>query len=181
MRRLFLGIAVPDGIKINMSLGVGPLQTLYPTWKFVKPENYHVTLSFLGEIDEGVLTTILPTISQIASTTAPFTLNFQELTLAPAPSPRMIWAISENQQFTDLVTTIESSLSTHLTLPDYRRSANPIPHITLARFDPADSQEKIQLPGIYLKFLVTTLHLFESHQTTNGPEYTLLEEFSLSA
>src|SRR5208282_1129398 len=49
MLRLFVGIALPPEVKLSLSL----LCAGVPGAKWVDPGNYHVTLRFIGEVDEG--------------------------------------------------------------------------------------------------------------------------------
>ena len=49
--RLFVGIAVPDRVRD----AIQPLQSGLPRARWVRPENLHVTLRFIGEIDDDDL------------------------------------------------------------------------------------------------------------------------------
>ena len=50
MLRLFVGIALPPQLKLRLSL----LASGVPGARWVDPGNYHLTLRFIGEVDEGV-------------------------------------------------------------------------------------------------------------------------------
>src|SRR5258708_23151226 len=50
MLRLFVGIALPPETKLRLSLIAGGV----PGARWVDPGNYHVTLRFIGEVDEGM-------------------------------------------------------------------------------------------------------------------------------
>ena len=49
MLRLFVGIALPPELRLALSLLEGGL----PGARWVDPGNYHITLRFIGEVDEG--------------------------------------------------------------------------------------------------------------------------------
>src|SRR5262249_61917041 len=48
--RLFVGIALPEDVRFQLSLLCSGL----PNVRWVPPENFHVTLRFIGEVDGGV-------------------------------------------------------------------------------------------------------------------------------
>src|SRR5258708_30189083 len=49
MLRLFVGIALPPALKLRLSL----LASGVPGARWVDPGNYHLTVRFIGEVDEG--------------------------------------------------------------------------------------------------------------------------------
>ena len=50
MLRLFVGIEFPPELKLHLSM----LETVIPGARWVDPGNFHLTLRFIGEVDEGV-------------------------------------------------------------------------------------------------------------------------------
>jgi len=50
MIRLFVGIALPPELRLRLSLLAGGV----PGARWVDPGNLHLTLRFIGEVDEGV-------------------------------------------------------------------------------------------------------------------------------
>ena len=60
---------------------------------WVRPENLHLTLKFLGNVHEGQLDKIVHTLSDIASETASFPISLCGVGVFPdAVRPRVIWA-----------------------------------------------------------------------------------------
>jgi 2'-5' RNA ligase len=50
MPRLFTGIEVPAQVSLLLSLKRGGL----PGARWIDPENYHITLRFIGDVDRAV-------------------------------------------------------------------------------------------------------------------------------
>src|SRR5579863_6035439 len=122
MLRLFVGIDLPPPLKLQLSL----LASGVPGAKWVDPGNYHVTLRFIGEVDEGQAADIDAALVQIR---AP---RFA-LTLASVGhfGLRMLWVgIERNPALQHLHEKIESALNRLGYRPEERRYS---PHITLAR------------------------------------------------
>jgi len=176
-RRLFVGIPVPPPIQKGLESYIRALPQ--DNIRFVKPENYHITLSFLGEQEETKISQIHAAISAISSTAAPLHLSFDTISFAPPNKPpSMIWAkYKENEALHNLTVQIEKAINGVVTYKDKRGDHVLVPHITLARFKHAtiDALPQIVLDGI----LVASISLFESKLTENGPIYTELEKFPL--
>lgn len=177
-QRLFVGIPVP--ISIQKSLTVYTRSLPQDNIRFVKPENYHITLSFFGEQDEKKIGDISKILQEITSSVMPFILLFDRISFAPPKQqPNMIWAnYQKNYDFTEFVNRVEQAITSIITFADQRNGHAPIPHITVARFKHFVLPE---LPQIALDAIpVSSVSLFESKLTDNGPIYTELDQFPLS-
>src|ERR1700738_4902718 len=122
MLRLFVGLALPPETKLRLSL----ISTGVPGARWVDPGNYHVTLRFIGEVDEGVAGAIDagpgPTHAK------PFALV---LSGVGQFGDRMLWAgVEKNPALPHLREKVESALVRVGLEPEPRRYA---PHVTLAR------------------------------------------------
>ena len=125
MLRLFVGIDLPPALKLRLStlcFGV-------PKARWVDPGNFHVTLRFIGEVDEGVASDIDEALQRLS---AP---RF-ELALAGVGQfgTRMLWVgIEKSPPLLQLQTKVESALQRVGIPPESRRFT---PHVTLARLRP---------------------------------------------
>jgi 2'-5' RNA ligase len=126
MMRLFVGIALPPELKLRLSLMCAGV----PGAKWVDTGNLHVTLRFIGAVDEGVASDID---AALAAIRAP---RF-ELTLAgvgqfgTGDKIRALWAgVERNPALGHLHDKIESALMRTGLEPEGRRYT---PHVTLAR------------------------------------------------
>lgn len=176
-KRLFVGIPVPHSIQKSLRIYTEALPR--DIIRLVKPENYHITISFFGEQDGSNVGNISAVISEVTSSVSPFVLSFDRITLAPPKRPpSMIWAsYKSNKEFSRLVSAIEEQLKPLIEFGDKRNGHAPIPHITLARFKNAviDPLPPVELDSI----TVNSISLFESKLTENGLIYTELEKFPL--
>jgi 2'-5' RNA ligase len=130
MLRLFVGIELPPALRLRLSL----LCTGLPGARWVDPGNLHLTLRFIGEVDEGMASDIDAALARIR---AP---RF-DVTLAGAGSfggerPRLLWiGIEENKPLLELQERVETALRRAGVPPDTRRYS---PHLTLARLKQPD-------------------------------------------
>jgi RNA 2',3'-cyclic 3'-phosphodiesterase len=122
MLRLFVGIALPPELRLRLSMMAAGV----PGAKWVDPGNYHLTLRFIGEVDEGQAADIDDALARIR---AP---RF-EVTLASVGhfGLRMLWVgIERNAALQHLHEKVDSALHRLGFEAEERRYT---PHVTLAR------------------------------------------------
>ena len=122
MLRLFVGIGLPPDLKLRISL----LCTGVPKARWVDAGNFHLTLRFIGEVDEGVASDI---------DAALLRLSAPRFSLALAGvgqfGTRMLWfGVEKNPVLLQLQAKVESALQRAGIPPEGRRYT---PHVTLAR------------------------------------------------
>lgn len=122
MLRLFVGIGLPPELKLRLSLLAAGL----PGARWVDPGNYHLTVRFIGEVDEGMAADID---AALAVVQAPrFTV---QLAGTGHFGTRMLWVgVERNPALHHLHTKIENALARLGIEPEERRYS---PHVTLAR------------------------------------------------
>lgn len=177
-RRIFLALPVSPKIRESLTHYIGSISE--PNYKWVNPQNYHVTITFFGEQEESVIPKIVPLLHKTILALPPIELTFNRIASAPPEKiPTMLWAQYHSQQpFSELVTQVEETTAQIMTYPDKREGQTPIPHITLARFKHLSSS---LIPQISLDPLKSTsCVLYESEKTESGHTYTILEEFSFA-
>ncbi|HEX3971443.1 MAG TPA: RNA 2',3'-cyclic phosphodiesterase [Stellaceae bacterium] len=132
MLRLFVGIDLPPELKLSLSL----IATGLPGAKWVDAGNYHLTLRFIGEIDEGQAEDVDAALSQIR------TPRF-DVALATVGhfGLRQLWVgVERNDALQHLHDKIESALS-RLGFPAEERRYTP--HVSLARLK-GTSESRLQ-------------------------------------
>ena len=125
MLRLFVGIGLPPELKLRISLICAGV----PEARWVDPGNFHLTLRFIGEVDEGLASDIDAVLARIEQP------RF-DVTLAGLGQfgTRMIWVgVERNPPLVQLQAKIESALQRLGLPPEGRRFT---PHVSLARLKP---------------------------------------------
>jgi 2'-5' RNA ligase len=165
MLRLFVGIDLPPELKLSLSLMANGL----PGAKWVDAGNYHLTLRFIGEIDEGQAEDVDTALSQIHAS------RF-DATLATVGhfGLRQLWVgVERNDALHHLHDKIESALS-RLGFPAEERRYTP--HVSLARLrsiSEARLQTYLTQHALYRAppFRVDHFSLIASYLTKSGAIY----------
>ena len=173
MLRLFVGIALPPELKLRLSL----ICSGVPGARWVDPGNYHLTLRFIGEVDEGVASDIDAVLVQLRA-------KRFELALAGVGrfGDRMLWAgVDKNPALLHLRDKVESALVRLGLEPETRRYA---PHITLARLRNASEaklQAFIEEHALFRSdpFRVERFSLVASYLTKSGAIYEDQADYEL--
>lgn len=177
--RLFIAIEIPDDLK----MALGRLRVDIPGAHWVSPEQIHLTLAFLGEVEE---TTVAPLTGKLASIRAPgFKLSFSGTGCFPnRHRPRVLWIGLEQEPLLQLLASKVCSAVLACGIPQEERPFSP--HFTLARlklppsgdFDAfLDQQQKQKLPP----FTVREFTLFHSRLTPQGAVHIPVRNFPLTA
>jgi len=186
-KRIFIAINLPKEIKREFEKFQRIFSELPARW--VKPENLHITLAFLGYVRDEDLPKIIEITKEVAFRHSQFSINLIKVCYGPPKikPPRMVWAIGEkSQELANLQEDLQNSL-TRMNIPQLREETERtfIPHITLARirkweFKKLDPDERPQInEDINLGFIVSSIEVMESHLKRSGAEYTILESCKL--
>lgn len=183
--RIFIAINLPSEIKKELNKFQRKWIELPARW--VKPENLHLTLIFLGYIKDKDLLKILTAVKEVALSYNPFFINFNKICYGPPnkPLPRLVWVESErNKDLNVLKNKLEKSLE-EINIPFQKEEREFIAHITLARiktweFRQIEPEERIEInEEINLKFEVDSIEVMESRLKKSGAQYTILESAKL--
>jgi 2'-5' RNA ligase len=183
--RLFVAVAVPPEISSAIATLIQELRSVAPQAKWVRTENMHITLKFIGGTDPGNLHRIQSALASIHSD-QPVILEFRGVGFFSSEKrPRVLWIGTESSpNLKALAADIDHSLH-QLGFPLENRPFTP--HLTLARFN---------IPGLPPKLAAASkenatrsfgsltsreFHLIESKLKTTGAEYTTLQSFPFVA
>jgi RNA 2',3'-cyclic 3'-phosphodiesterase len=183
--RLFVALEIPRAVRDNLATLIKDLRMIAPKARWVRPENIHVTLKFIGEAAPEKLADIRGALSGVHSERA-VELNFRGLGFFPnAKRPSVLWAgIDASLNLPSLAGDVERSLE-KLGFP--REGRFFVPHLTIARFQPPRIHEPLQSAiaqnnGREFGTLHTCeFHLIESKLKQSGAEYSTLESFRFAA
>ncbi len=178
MHRLFVAIDLPATSKERLAEICFGL----PRVKWVNPEQLHLTLRFIGEVDGATFVDIRAALAQI--TTPPFHLRLKGLgCFPPRKIPKVLWVGIEqpNAPLAQLRNRIEAALVRLGMEPEHRKFA---PHITLARLKETPMNRLANfLAGNSLfnveSFAVEKFHLYSSSLTSKGAIHTLEASYPL--
>ena len=184
--RLFVALEIPAGVRDNLASLIDNLRSLSSRLadkrtRWVRPENLHVTLKFIGEVAPAKLEGIRAALSEIRSD-ARVDLSVRGLGFFPNESqPRVLWAgLNASSNLTSLAGDIDRALESQGMAREQRAFT---PHVTLARLEPAGLDEKsrgaIRQNGErdFGSFQTHEIHLIESKTKPSGAEYTSLATF----
>jgi RNA 2',3'-cyclic 3'-phosphodiesterase len=125
MLRLFVGIEFPPELRLRLSL----LQSGVAGAKWVDPGNFHLTLRFIGEVDEGIATDVDEALLRLKA--RPFSLQLAGAGVFGGDKPRQLWVgVEREPALNTLQGKIEQALIRVGLPPEPRKYA---PHVTLAR------------------------------------------------
>jgi len=176
--RLFIALELPDDLQDRL---VG-LKTAVPAANWVKRGGYHLTLSFLGEVDAARVTAITTTLEHIQAPSFTVTLGGVGR-FPPRGSARVLWVgIDHQPALLALQQQVERALVPLGFPPDDRPFSA---HITLARLK-SDARREVEA---FLEqhhdfradpFPVSAFHLIESTLTPQGAQYRHVAIFPLT-
>lgn len=143
MTRTFLAIELNDAARSYLHQQVQQLTRALPRVHWVDPETLHLTLAFLGELEDAQLEQATRTALEIAEASQPFSVRIGALgQFGPAQQPRVIWmGVAGNlQPLLDLQARLAGRLTQDGFPPEERAYA---PHLTLARIKTLLSAEEL--------------------------------------
>ena len=177
-KRVFWGISVNKILTrklIEFKDDFTKNQSQEPVNKWVKVENYHLTLLFVGSISENKIPSICMKAEKLFLETSSFDLQTKFFTTFPHRKSRMIWLeFTRSEPFEKLA--FELSKSVLNTQP----SGKIIPHITLTRFKHGSLTDRSWPIDPKLILSCKKINLYESVLTPEGPIYSIIKSFELA-
>ncbi len=183
--RSFIAFELPEAVISLLGKVQQELKSLRLKVRWVRPENIHLTLKFLGNINPGDIENIGGAMSDAAGDCAPFTLTVGGIGFFPGiKRPRIIWVGlgGEIQVLLNLQRNLEDRLAT-VGFPKEKRSFKA--HLTIGRIRQAVNPSKIgQAIQEYSdsgnqKFTADRVILFKSDLKPSGAEYLQLKQVGL--
>lgn len=176
MPRLFTALEIPTEIRQSLSMLRGGL----PGARWIDPENYHVTLRFIGDVDASLAreaADVLDSVSRPA-----FDVRLDGLNAFGGNKPRAIVAtVSPTRQLSELQAEHERLMQRIGLEPEGRKFT---PHVTLARLRDASSRDVADYlaarPYRSESFRATRFVLFSSRDSVGGGPYVVEAEYPLA-
>ncbi len=178
MPRLFVAIDLPAGTKERLSSICCGL----PGARWIDPEQIHLTLRFIGDVDSTVFKNIREALTEVAG--EPFPMQLEGVGFfPPRGKPRVVWVgVRRNEQLIQLHNRVDSVLVRAGLEPEGRKYS---PHITLARL----KNTPVSKVGDYLthfgmfmagEFQVHEFLLYSSVLNSKGAKHYVEDGYTLN-
>ena len=178
MPRLFTGLEIPPDVGQSFSMLRGGL----PGARWIDAENYHLTLRFIGDVDDVVALEIASMLGKVRR--GPFELRLDGLISFGGRKPRAVVAsIAPAQPVVELQAEHERLLQRVGLEPERRKYT---PHVTLARLRDStslDVADYLSMRAAFrsMTFAVSRFVLFSSRATVGGGPYVVEASYPLTA
>ena len=186
--RTFIGVDIGDAIRASATALIKELAKTGAAVKWVTPESMHLTLLFLGEVDDRELHAVCKAVKEVAAGEPPFPLRVSGLGAFPtARRPKILWAgiVEGVEPLQRLNAALEERM---LDLGCYRKEERGYsPHLTLGRVKgdadsftmAAEIPKRLAWEGG--RFAVEEVLVYSSEMDRDGPVYTVIGRAALSA
>ena len=178
MPRLFTGLEIPHDIVQALSTLRGGL----PGARWIDPENYHLTLRFIGDVDDSIAQDVALMLARVHR--EPFELHFDGVTSFGGHKPRaVVAAVPPVQALLDVQAEQERLMQRIGLEPEGRKFT---PHVTLARLRDASSHavaDYLSARGYFrtAPFRVSQFVLFSSRNSVGGGPYVVEASYPLTS
>lgn len=182
--RLFVALQIPSEVGKTLAALLAELCAISREPRWVRPENLHVTLKFLGEVTDTKFDSLRVALTQVRSP-QPVTVEFRGLGFFPTEKhPRVFWAGMEaSPNLRTLAEEIENAVEKY-GIPREKREFSP--HLTLARLERRKLDGKLgqaiaeNAQRSFGTLWTKEFHLVQSKLKPSGAEYTTLASFSFA-
>ena len=178
MPRLFIALALPDDLCDQLHLMQGGIAGA----RWTKRENLHLTISFIGDVDDPDLLEDLDT-ALLRVSAAPFTLSLHGTgSFAQGSDPLVLWMGVEAPP---ALAALKKSVDRRLTDAGVPfESRKYMPHVTMARLKHPDGGAVARFMQQHNLFrsapwAVDEFVLYESRLREDGPQYLELARYPL--
>lgn len=178
MQRLFVGIALPDPIIQHLGMLAGGV----PGARWQRPDQFHLTLRFIGDVDGAAADDARVALSQI--TAPPLELQLDGVGhFGEGRRIRALWlGVAPNPALVALQAKVERALVEAGFAPESRKFK---PHVTVARMRHANHDRVAQFLASHGLFRsepwhVGAFHLYSSQLSPNGSLYQIEDSYDLA-
>lgn len=177
MPRLFIGLEIPENVRQTLTLMRGGL----PGARWIDPENYHITLRFIGDIETGLAHEIVSMLGRVNRRA--FDVKVDGLLSFGGRKPRAIVAtVAPSPSVLELQAELERLMQRVGLEPEGRKFT---PHVTLARLRESSSRQVADYLAArgFLRapaFRVERFILYSSRASVGGGPYVIEDAFALT-
>ena len=183
--RAFIAIELPDEIRAGLVAVQSAAQAAGLRGVWVRPQNIHLTLKFLGEIRPAEIEAIAGAMAQTCKPFEPLRLTARGIGVFPGTDrPRVLWVGVGGQ--VDVLANLQDSLAQQLAGRGYPHEKRRFhAHLTVARFKGSVASQTLrqtleaQAAFETQAFVARELILFQSVLTPSGAKYSALRRVVL--
>jgi len=182
--RSFIAIELPEAVKSALSEFQQELEKCGADVRWVKPEGIHLTLKFLGNINDKDVDRIVKTVEGTCKKYTAFNLEIAGAGVFPnKKTPRVLWVgITGNGAFAKLQQEIEDAMAS---MGFEKENRKFVPHLTLGRFRSSIGKEalldkiELQKDNKFGVIDVKTVSFMKSDLSPAGAKHTRVAEILL--
>jgi 2'-5' RNA ligase len=178
--RLFVAVDISDEARARLTQAAGELRERVAAGRWVPPENWHVTMKFLGSTWPRLVEWVETTCAEVAAANESLETSLEGLGAFPhGRRARVLWAGLGDAE--ERLARIASALDAAL-VDEFKPEKRAFrPHLTIARFGPPTSlgEALSELEVSSEPFRIDRLVLYRSHLQRPVPRYESLREFPL--
>jgi 2'-5' RNA ligase len=175
MARCFIGIMMPEDVKIKIISIQNSLGRLPIACKMVERENLHLCLSFLGDMEENEINDICRKLDEISQRYKQFDADVSEIKFIPSEGYIRVLALGCSNT---MLETISKNIKNEI-----GGDVKP-PHVTLCRVKNIEEKQRTveeikKINSDVGKFTVSSIQLIKSELQKPGPVYSVIHESRL--
>ncbi len=180
IRRLFVAIPVEDAVMLQSCFKMCRHAFVHHRVRWMHPSMWHVTLWFLGNVEEGMVDAICDDMQQMAKAFLPFVMTIDGLGWFPAAGHRrIVWA---GVVFSDALSRLQKAVASKI-----GHDAPFVPHITLGR---TGRNEASSWPAAWWldnehrqfdRIQIDGFALYESTLSSEGSVYRRIADFKFGS
>lgn len=184
--RIFIALNLPKKERQRIQRAARPLYEEELPVRWAEPDNFHITLKFLGEVREERIPAVEEALARVGQSTAPFAMDLAGFGAFPTiRKPRVIWlGVSATPELRCLKQDLEWALADHGFETETRAFH---PHVTLGRADAGDGagafrglDDVVASMEFAAQVQVRSLDLMRSHLSRSGARYSVLSSTKLA-
>jgi RNA 2',3'-cyclic 3'-phosphodiesterase len=178
MPRIFTGLELPSDVAQSLAMLRGGL----PGARWIDPENYHLTLRFIGDVDDTLAREVASLLGRVSR--PPLELRLDGLSSFGGRRPRAVVAsLAQTAALMELQAEHERLIQRVGLEPEGRKFT---PHVTLARLRDSSSRQVADYLAARpflapLSFRVTRFVLFSARASVGGGPYLVEAAYPLAA
>ena len=186
-RRVFCAIELPILVREKISEHIRRLRETLPdsTASWVRPENIHLTLKFVGEILQGRVKDLTQAATNAVAGFSPFEIVIAEAGSFPRHgTPRVLW-IGVND-YSSLLTQLQAKLDEECLLLGFAKETRTFnPHLTVARLRKPQGARTLATAHKEMGFDSTEIKVMEitvirSELSSEGSNYSTISRHALA-